>query len=925
MLEREMTRTAVSNLISGARAGHGGALFVAGEAGLGKTRILDEARKLACPDLRIGWARGDVTETSLPFGLVATALDAVDGPRDLLDAKASLGPRDAQGARLGGVLRWLKTTATKPVLLVFDDLHWADPDSLDLVSFLVRRITNLPVAVLAAQRPWPPAANELATALAYDGYAAVYRLAPLSSDAAGQLLAARLGSPVSGAVSRTALELSGGNPLLVEQVAAAIGRGERIGAPTQAGTAAVRAKIVLTRFAGVPKSALRCARAASVLGTRFRPELAVRVAQLDDMEADTALDALCRSGLVRSQTETAAEFVHPLFRQALYDDLAGPVRARLHARAFSELTARGLHDEALDHAARADLAGDDVALEAMTRAGMAALRSGPPTLAARHLQAAVSTAGNRADADLLLALAESLLLVGRPGEVIRVCDRLCPEPELTLVQQVRALGILGCAFSTVGSHSKSTTCFTQAVELAESDDPALAIAVLVDAALASYISAGPASSLPLAKRAYTLAANAETSLWNRAASVWGYVAFLSGDPQGLIESEAGAKAIHAEALTSPSDLRWSLIALSAFSIAATLAERFVDAEHFLGMLISAAENIGDTAGPIGGLAMTRAIVAARQGRLAEALGFAERASSQVNPLSAHLSQTGAIRAEVLHQIGRGAEAVEWCDRIEPDAASRGESSTLLRLWNVRGQRLLREGRSKAASELYAKVEELSVQLGIGEPCWIPWARHAITAHLSADRTPDVRRVIAWLDRCAAQLPCMYPRIAAATGRAALAEAEGSYERAESYLTSALALHESVGLPLEQVQTLLACGAFLRRRGRPSRARPLLAKAAAIAEAHQAGWLLEQVREELAAAGGRRRRPAQAGRLTIQEARVARRAAAGHSNKAIAGDLSLSVKTVEYHLQRVYAKLGINSRRGLMTGRYEPSRVWCIPP
>ena len=302
MLEREMTRTAVSNLISGARAGYGGALFVAGEAGLGKTRILDEARKLACPDLRIGWARGDVTETSLPFGLVATALDAVDGPRDLLDAKASLGPRDAQGARFGGVLRWLKTTATKPVLLVFDDLHWADPDSLDLVSFLVRRITNLPVAVLAAQRPWPPAANELATALAYDGYAAVYRLAPLSSDAAGQLLAARLGSPVSGAVSRTALELSGGNPLLVEQVAAAIGRGERIGAPTQAGTAAVRAKIVLTRFAGVPKSALRCARAASVLGTRFRPELAVRVAQLDDMEADTALDALCENNGMNNVT-----------------------------------------------------------------------------------------------------------------------------------------------------------------------------------------------------------------------------------------------------------------------------------------------------------------------------------------------------------------------------------------------------------------------------------------------------------------------------------------------------------------------------------------------------------------------------------------------------------------------------------------------
>ena len=218
-------------------------------------------------------------------------------------------------------------------------------------------------------------------------------------------------------------------------------------------------------------------------------------------------------------------------------------------------------------------------------------------------------------------------------------------------------------------HNNSTTCFAQAVELAESHDPALAIEVLVDAALASYISSGPANSLPLAEQAYRLAANAETSLRNRAASVWGYVAFLSGDPQGLIESEAGAKAMQAEVLTSLTDLRWSWIALSMFSVAATLAERFIDAEHVLGTLISA-ENIGDSAGPIGGLAMTRAIVAARQGRLVEALGFAEQATSHVNLLSAHLSQAGAIRAEVLHQIGRGAESVEWCDKIEPDAASR---------------------------------------------------------------------------------------------------------------------------------------------------------------------------------------------------------------------------------------------------------------
>lgn len=923
MQERETAQTAVARLISGARAGRGGTLFVVGEAGLGKTTILDQARELACPDVRIGCGCGDVTEAALPFGLFAAVLDTVDGPRDLLDLPVTgLRGGDVQVARFGAVLRWLEATATGPVLLALDDLHWADQDSLALVSFLARRIRRLPVAVVGALRPWPPAAYELSAALVYDGYAAATRLAPLSGAAAAELLAARLGGALSGAVSRTAVDQCGGNPLLLEQVAAAIGRGGDVGAPTQTGGAVVRAEIVLTRFAGVPQVALRCAQAASVLGTRFRPELAAAVAQLNDREADMALDALCRSGLVRSVTDMAAEFVHPLFWKALYDDLAVPVRTRLHARAFTALAARGLYGEAVDHAIRADFTGDDIAIKEMTRAGMAALRSGAPTMATRHLQAAVRAAGSRAGVDLLLALAESLLVAGRPGEAIPVCDRLCGEHELTSARRVKVLRMLGRAFSATGAHNDSTTCFAQAVELAEDHDPAVTIETLLDAALTSWISAGPAQSLPLAERAYTLATNAKTSLSNRAASVWGYLAFLSGDPQGLIESEAGARAIGAEALASLSDLCWSWDALSRFSIAATCAERFNDAQHVLDMLVSAAERIG-AAEAVSGLAVTQAIVAARQGRLTEALGYAERASSLVQPprdtkpLPAHMSHAGSIRAEVLHQMGRGAESMEWCDRIELDVTARGESSTLLRLWNIRGQHLLRDGKPEAANELYVQLEELSSRMGIGEPCWIPWARYAITAHLSACRTHDARRVIAWLDFSAARLPCRYPRIAAATGRASLAEAEGDHEAAEAHFTSALALHEQVPLPLEQVETLLGFGAFLRRRGHPCRARPLLAQAAAIAEANQAGWLSEQVREELAVAGGRRRRShEEATRLTIQEQRVARLAAAGHSNRAIAGKLTLSVKTIEYHLQQVYAKLGISSRRQLMTAQHD---------
>jgi hypothetical protein len=134
------------------------------------------------------------------------------------------------------------------------------------------------------------------------------------------------------------------------------------------------------------------------------------------------------------------------------NDLAVPIRTWLHARAFTALTARGLPGEAVEHALRADLTGDDGAIRAMTHAGMTALRSGAPARATRHLRAAVRAAGDRAGADALLALAESLLVAGYPGEEIPVCYRLRAQQQLTRAQRVTTLRILGRAFSATGAY-----------------------------------------------------------------------------------------------------------------------------------------------------------------------------------------------------------------------------------------------------------------------------------------------------------------------------------------------------------------------------------------------------------------------------------------------------------------------------------------
>jgi DNA-binding CsgD family transcriptional regulator len=202
-------------------------------------------------------------------------------------------------------------------------------------------------------------------------------------------------------------------------------------------------------------------------------------------------------------------------------------------------------------------------------------------------------------------------------------------------------------------------------------------------------------------------------------------------------------------------------------------------------------------------------------------------------------------------------------------------------------------------------------MGLREPCLPPWAHHGISAYLASGRFDDAARVVEWLEECSNGLPCRFPRIAAATGRAQLAESRGDQQAAHEAFRTAVALHDEVDRPLDKVETLLCYGGFLRRAGLPVEARGVLADALALAEASAAGWLGELARGELRVAGGRRRRQNEPDRLTEQEQRVARIASTGATNIEIARQLHLSVSTIRTHLERIYAKLGIHSRRELI--------------
>lgn len=911
--ERDVVLGAIDRRLRATREGHGGGLFVVGEAGLGKSSVLQVALALASSDFRVGLGRGDAMETSLAFGVLLQALEAL-GASDLLTSGPQVPNGDVRASRFYGLHRWLETVSD-PVLLAFDDLQWADRDSVDVLAFLLRRTANLKVAVIGTLRPWPAEARPTVSSLVHGGYATLERLAPLSATAARDLLTDQVGRSCEESVARSIWVMCAGNPLLLQEAGRTLARGERIPDPSSGDRSELSRELLLARFGMLSPAAIRLARAACVSGNRFRLDVAAEVTGLSDAEVMEASEALYRSGLIVGGVGETLEFIHPLFRQALYDDLGPAALLQLHRSVFRALSKRGLETEAAEHAVRGGLVGDSRATGLLERVGRRALEAGALEAASDHLAAAVLLAGEAPPSRLLLAQGEALLARGRADQALGILERLRKEPNIELYQRIQALRLLGRARFALGEPTRAGTSFEEAEGLAlASGDSGAAVEIMLDHALAGWLLSGPRGSLSVAVQARRHAADVAPAVRRRADAAWGLLSLQSGDASGF---EAIASAAEATVDTDAPDLAeltfvWG--PLSLYALSAVVVERFDVSLRFGGMAIEAAERVG----AVEGLAwhyVTHALTLFRLGRLADALKSILRAQMVSEhlvapPLAAHIAIAGS---SALLQLGRVEESDEWAARAEQLAGPRGNLSLVV-VWDVRGQRLLHLGRGSESADIYAHIMETVDRAGLRDPSYCFWARHAIFAHLSRDGVPDARRVVGWLEECASGLPSRWPMIAAATGRAWLAERAGDERTAEGEFEAALALHQEVDLPLEKVETLLAWGGYLRRAGRTASARSVLLEAWRLAESLGTRWLAEQAAEELGVAGGRRRRGHDPLELTPQEGRVRRLAASGLSNREIAGQLSVSENTVETHLQRVYSKLGVRSRRELMTAR-----------
>ena len=901
---------AIALVLERARAGEGQALFVIGEAGLGKTSVLERARELA-GGFAVGIGRGQAMEATLHFGIVSEALRGL-GAGTPLDVPRSAAPAglDARAAYFYATLRHLESRK-KPALILLDDLHWADPDSLALVSFLSHRLASVPVAIVATLRPWPRAALDLARHLAQQGQAQLEQLMPLSPPAATALLTEQMGAELSAETIDRAWAASGGNPLFLEEIARHLRDGRSLEELDERGT---EATILLSRIAG-PGADLRYAHAASVFGIEFRPVLAARVAGLSEAEATEALGVLVDTGLVRPGQAGWAQFTHPLFRQALYEDMAPPVRERWHAAAFRQLLAHGVEPgEAAEHAVSGQLRGDVEAIAVLQRAGRAAMADGAVATARHRLQSAVTLAGDSPSPQLLIGLAETLLSTGEPAKAVDIYSRILDSSAGDALADVHRM--LGRALFVSGDAGAAEAQFSAATELGlDSEDPTPGIEALLDQATACWIAGRIARAVECARRARQLAQGAGPDVRRRAESTWALVMFLSGSAEGLPAAAAAAAEAELNPLLETVDPTWSWGPLGNYMFISEFAENYDEAGRVLDVAYRAAEQLGAPMA-IGLLDSLRTNALIRRGRLTEALAHAEHALTMVDLVPSLAGYAWIANAATVLEMGRMDEASAWCDRLE-----KLPQSMIQRLWiqRMRGIIAGRRGQQQQASDLFLVAETIANEAGLNEPCVVPWSRDAITTHVACGRLDDAARVVAWLEARSAGLPCRWPRATALFGRAQLAEKAGKNEVAAQLYREALEVYTQIHQPLSEIRTMIYFGRFLRQVGKSVEARPYLTRAADVAAEAGAAWLAQQAIDELHAAGGRQRRHASRDDLTPQELRVARLAIEGLKVRQIAEHLSLSPRTVETHLQKVYQKLNVSSQIELIKAGIQSRR------
>ena len=946
-------RAAELGVIDSALAGLGrksfSALELAGEPGIGKTRLLGELASRADAEghLVLSGSASEL-ERELPFWVFVDALDEYlealeprrrnaldeDVLRDLGGVFPALsdGAEPAQGderMRLHRGFRQLLEglAATKPLVLLLDDVHWADPASVELLGSLLRRPPAAPVLVGISARPrqLPDALAGMLARAEAGGTLTRMELGGLSADEARELL----GSVMADSAVDSLYAKSSGNPFYLQQLArsprsaASAPHGVRDVAMAGVEVPQAVAAALTGELALLPDETRRVLQGAAVTGDPFEPELAAAAAGVTEDAAVDALDELLARDLIR-QTDVPRRFRfrHPLVRGAVYEAAPGGWRLTAHERTATALAERGAPVGArAHHVERSARHGDMDAIELLTEAGRAALARAPAS-GARLFEAALRilppSAPVEQRAALLDMLAAARMTIGLFEDAYEaISERAALTPSAPLPERLRLTTAMAAIENLIGRNHQAHARLQSALDDLPDQGTPEAAALMAEIGIDAFFRMDYRAMMRFARRALEVARPlGSTEVAATAAGVLAFGTVLAG-----AFDETPAAIAEAAALVDPmpeEQLARSRRAINNLATAELYFERYDDAERHSDRSLAMAAATGQ--GQFLPLLFWGSIIRTARGRLTEAAEIQEFAIEVARVSGLAQARAWNLGARALTQTAIGdAEAALAAAEEAVEAAGIGtEGPTFPAMWInvVYGGTLLETGDGARAMEAILQAgggEDLPLlPAGFRPLVFEQLARAALVKGSSVEAVPFAEQAAACAE---AQSMLRLPRVFAARAAAEIAMADGDHALAAERALEAGPLAAEVGAPIEEAISRILAGRALAGAGERERATEELSAAAGIFEECGALRRRDAADRELGKLGKRVHRRTRRGKadgtgielLTERELEVARLVVDRKTNAQIAAELFLSPKTVETHIRHLFQKLEVSSR------------------
>ena len=902
LLGRRSECAALDELVASVRAGPSRALVLRGEAGVGKSALLEYLVRSAS-GCAVARAAGIEAEVELAFAglqqLCAPFVDRLErlpGPqRDALGTAFGLRGGDAPDRFLVGlaVLSLLSDVAEeRPLIAIIDDAQWFDAASAQALAFVARRLGVESVGLVFAVRE--PAAERH-----FDGLTEL-AVGGLDDDDARELLETVITGPLDERVRDRIVAETHGNPLALLELPRGRSPGELAGGFGLDGGPGLSGRIeesFMERLAPLPPSTrlLLLVAAAEPIGD---PLLVWNAATALGLDAGAATPAT-ETGLVELGAQV--RFGHPLVRSAVYR-VAGPEdRQRVH-RVLAEATDTELDpDRRAWHRAQGTAGLDeDVAAELENSAGRARARGGLAAGAAFHERAAELTPDPRRRAQRALAAAQGKHQAGVGEAALRLLATAEAGPLDDLGRARAQLLRAQIVFATTRGRDAPPLLLAAAKRL-EPLDATLARETYLEA-FAAALSADRLASGGDAREVAAAALAADLQPSRRACDLLLDGLALRYAEGCAVASPALKLALHAfrdEPVSEDEELRWLWLACH--------VARDVGDDEAWDELTARQLELARRAGAFSLLPVAldnRFSVELLCGRIAVATSLAAEADAVVKATGSQLiRRTGIALAS---WRGHDAEAHALTEAHRQEVLSRGEG-----LWltaNDWGTAVLYNGLGRYDDALTALEHAADSPHGTGISLWV--AAEFIEA---AVRSGKPERAVGPLARLT--------EIADANGtdwslgvRAARAAMLAEDAAAEDLYREAIERLSRTRIRIAVARAHLLYGEWLRRENRRVDAREHLRVAHEMFGEMGNEPFAERARRELFATGEtvRKRTVETLDDLTPQETQIGRMAADGFTNPEIGAQLFLSPRTVEWHLRKVFTKLGINSRRQLRT-------------